>query len=1094
MNRNNFRDSTSLLSAEVKFPWAWFFFFFMSILCLTKYLDAQPQNVSFECLTLDQGLSQSTVASIVQDADGFMWFGTIDGLNKFDGYNFTVYQNNPDDSNSIADNWITSLCLGKDSSLWIGTLSRGLCRYDSRTDQFSNYRFDSILFDSPERQRLLAELPFTFSYLNYFTIKAIFEDHAGSLWIGTFGGGLYQFDRQCGEFIHHPFVFKEQNDLAYNIMTITETVQDGIGTLWIGTYGGGLVKYNEREGFTCYRSDQTNSNSLANNRIISICPDTCCGNQSLWIGTFGGGMDRFDFRMGGFAHYQTDPMNANSLSSNEIMSILKDCCNELWIGTFNAGLNRVVIDKDQVNRYQHDPTNINSLGSNEVLSLYEDRSGILWIGTNFGYGIYKFNRRKNKFTHYFYDPRNPKSLSENVVFSLFEDQAGSLWIGTFQTGINRFDRVKNAFINFAHDPKNPFSISDNHVRSIFEDSRGALWIGTFSGGLNYFDRKNNKFIHYKHNPNDSASISANQVRSIYEDEFGNLWIAAFGGGLDKFDRAAGRFSHYQHTPDNPNSLSHNQAYYITGDGKGKLWIATFGGGVCEFDIQSERFAHYQNDPEQPNSICDNRILTIYVDQRDSALIWFGSFGKGFDKFDKYNQTFTHYAMNDGLPNEVVYSILPDDNGTLWLSTNKGISKFDVETETFVNYDLLDGLQSNEFNAGAYHKSRRTGEMFFGGVNGFNCFDPEDIQITQEIPPVVITSFKVFDEEMCHQLGPTFKGKEIILSHRENFFSFEFSVLDYTDVAKHQYAYRLEGLDDDWIQCGTRRYVNYTNLDPGNYIFRVKGANCDGIWNEAGTYIKLRIKPRFYQTKYWHPTVVGMLILLIILFFTVRTKLKIRRSLELERIRHQEKELVQKTIAADFHDELGQKLTKISLFSEIVKTKLMNKAQDEIEYINKISKAAKELSSSTRDFIWTLNPTQNSLHDVALYLKDFGDEAFDKTGIDFRVEGISSQLEGITLPMEWRRHLILIFKEAMNNVIKHAGCTSLTFHVSVKENKFELSLSDNGIGCLNGKFAGGQGLMNMKHRAESIHGNLDIIFDEGKGTTIRFSGEIPQMGY
>jgi signal transduction histidine kinase len=275
---------------------------------------------------------------------------------------------------------------------------------------------------------------------------------------------------------------------------------------------------------------------------------------------------------------------------------------------------------------------------------------------------------------------------------------------------------------------------------------------------------------------------------------------------------------------------------------------------------------------------------------------------------------------------------------------------------------------------------------------------------------------------------------------------------------------------------------------------VKGANCDGIWNEAGTFIKLKIKPRFYQTKYWHPTVVGTLILLIILFFTARTKLKIRRSLELERIRNQEKERVQKTIAADFHDELGQKLTKISLFSEIVKTKLLNKSPDDIEYINKISKAAKELSSSTRDFIWTLNPTQDSLHDVVIYLKDFGDELFDKTGIDFRVAGISSQLEGINLPMEWRRHLILIFKEAMNNVIKHSECSGLTFHVSVNENKFELSLSDNGIGCLNGKLSGGQGLTNMKHRAELIHGNLDIIFDEGIGTTIRFSGEIPRMGY
>ncbi|MCU0642966.1 MAG: histidine kinase, partial [bacterium] len=1044
-----------------------FFIFFMCIFCLANHLNAQPQNISFECLTLDQGLSQSTVASIVQDHDGFMWFGTIDGLNKFDGYNFTVYKNNPGDSGSIADNWITSLFLGRDGTLWIGTLSRGLCNYDPRSDKFSNYRFDPIPIDSPERQRLLAELPFTFSYLNYFTIKAIFEDHAGSLWIGTFGGGLYQFDKKTGEFIQHPFVFEEKNDLAYNIMTINETIQNGVSTLWLGTYGGGLVKFTEGKGFAFYQHDPADSNSLVNDRIISICPDTSCGNRFLWIGTFGDGMDRFDLVSGEFKHCRNDPMNSNSLSSNQVMSILKDCCHELWIGTFDAGLNRLDVNKNQFSRYQHDPTNINSLGSNEVLSLFEDRSGILWIGTNFGYGINKFNRRKNKFAHYFHDPRDANSLSENVVFSLCEDRNGLLWIGTFQTGINRLDREKNEFVNFRHDPKNRFSISDNHVRAILEDSQGALWIGTFSGGLNYFDRRNNKFNHYKHHPDDSTSISANQVRSIYEDEFGNLWIAAFGGGLDKFDRAKRRFTHYQYDPNDSTSVSDNQVYFITGDGKGNLWVATFGGGFCQFNIQTAKFVRYRHHPDDEKTVCDDRILMIYLDRTDTNLIWLGSFGKGFDKFDKRSQTFIHFTEQDGLANGVVYSILPDDHGCLWLSTNKGISKFDPRTDTFVNYDLLDGLQSNEFNAGAYHRSQRSGEMFFGGVNGFNIFDPDQIQISSEVPPVVITSFKIFDEEMCHQFGPIFQGKAIALSHRENFFSFEFSVLDYTDVSKHQYAYKLEGLDHDWIQCGSRRYVNYTNLDPGNYIFRVKGANCDGVWNEAGTHINLKIKPRFYQTKYWHPTVVGTLILLIILFFTARTRLKIRRSVELERIRNQEKERVQKTIAADFHDELGQKLTKISLFSEIVKTRLLNKSPDDIDYINKISKAAKELSSSTRDFIWTLNPTQNSLHDVVLYLKDFGDELFDKTGIDFRVAGISSQLEGISLPMEWRRHLILIFKEAMHNVIKHSECSSLTFHVAVNASHFELSLDDNGIGCLNGKLSSGQGLTNMKHRAELI---------------------------
>ena len=1103
------RDSfaTMNLPQPVNLSMCYLIIFVLFPFCLGSFtaLNAQPQSITFDCLTLDQGLSQSTVASIVQDKDGYMWFGTIDGLNKFDGYTVTVYQNVPGDSTSIADNWITSLCLGTDAILWIGTLSRGLCKFDSKTGHFTNYQFNPIPVDSSLRESLLKELPFTFSYFNYYTIKSVYEDSFGSLWIGTFGSGLYKFDKEKNEFARYPFNLKGNHDLAYNIMSITETIQDGISALWLGTYGGGLVKFVESEGFSCYKHDPENQNSLSNNQIISVYPDTSGGKNTIWIGTFGGGLDKFDLNKEEFTHYRYDPHNPHSLSSDYVLSVLKDCCNELWIGTFNGGLNRFDINENRFIRYQHDATNVNSLGSNEVLSLYEDNSGILWIGTNFGYGINKFNRRKNKFIHYFHDLSDENSLSENVVFSIFEDRDGILWIGTFQTGLNRFDREKGIIQNYRHNSEDPNSLSDNHIRSIFEDSQGRLWIGTFSGGLNYFDRVNNKFIHYKHHPSDSNSLSADQIRSIFEDQSGNLWIAAFGGGLDKFNPDTGEFTHYRYDPDNPNSVSDNQVYFITGDKSSMLWIGTFGGGINAFNPKNETFTRIRHDPEQDNSLIDDRILTIYLDERDSNIVWIGTFGSGLDKlilgpdsigsrFDKNKQTFIHYTLKNGLPNEVVYGILPDEEGNLWLSTNKGLSKFNPQNETFINYDLLDGLQSNEFNAGAYYRNCRTGEMFFGGVNGLNCFFPDKIETNQNVPQVVITSFKVFDEEIADQIGPIFKGKEIELSHRENFFSFEFSVLDYTDVTKNQFAYKLAGLDEDWIDCGTRKYVNYTNLDPGNYVFRVKGSNCDGVWNEQGTYVKLRIKPRFYQTWWWHPMVVGLLILMIIILFTWRTRYNIKRSLELERIRNQEKELVQKTIAADFHDELGQKLTKISLFSEIMKKNLSDTSTENLEYISKISSSAKELSSSTRDFIWTLSPEQDSLHDVVIYLKDFGDELFDKTGVDFRVNGISRHLEKIRLPMEWRRHLILIFKEAMNNVIKHAGCSNLTLKILVNHNTLEMTLSDDGLGCFNGKLPGCQGLNNMKNRAKTIQGILNVIFNEGKGTTIQFVGEIPRMGY
>lgn len=1068
------------------------FLFFLIISCPTAY--SQNSLTRFDCLTLQDGLSQSTVSSIVQDKQGYMWFGTIDGLNKFDGYSFTVYDNNPDDSSSIADDWITALCLDRTGTLWIGTLSRGLSKYDHKTGRFTHYQFNPVEVNSRLRQILLTQLPFTFSYLNYYTIKSVFEDSRGILWIGTFGGGLYKFDRDSETFTHVPFVNDPTQGLAYNIMSICETVGASGRDMWIGTYGGGLVRFNEVEGFEYFLHDDQNPKSLNDDRIVTIYPDTVQSDNVLWIGMFGGGLDELVIIEKQFSHYQNEPGNENSLSSNNVMSILRDDCGALWAGTFDAGLNQFDLNEKKFVRYQHDPVNSSSLGSNEVLSLYEDRSGNIWIGTNFGYGINKFNRRKGAFAHCYHDPSNSNSLSEQVVFSLCEDREGVLWIGTFQTGLNRYDRKRNEFTNYRHDPKNPNLLSDNHIRAIFEDSRGMLWIGTFSGGLNFFDRKNNTFGHYKHDPSLASSISGNQVRSIFEDTAGNLWVGVFGGGLDKLDRDSGTFEHFRHDPADSNSLSSNHVYYICERNSEEIWIATFGGGINIFNPETGQSRHLRFDPNDVNSLADDRILTIYVDQKNPNIVWIGTFGRGLDRYDFNKKTFTHFTRAEGLPNDVVYSILPDENGNLWVSTNKGIAKFNPEAETFINYDVSNGLQSNEFNAGAYHRSQRSGEMFFGGVNGFNSFFPEKIEVNQVIPPVVITSLKIFDKEITDEIGPIYAGKEIELTHKANFFSFEFSVLDFTDVNKNCFAYKLDGLDKDWIHSGTRRYVNYTNLDPGDYVFRVKGANSDGTWNEQGISVQLRIKPRFYQNWWFHPLVVSLLILVVILFYTHRMRMKIKRSVELERVRNDEKEHVRKTIAADFHDELGQKLTKISLFSEIIKRKLSGTAPENFEYIEKINAAAKELSRSTRDFIWSVNPSQDSLYDVVIHLKDFGDELFDKTGVDFRVKGISKGLEFVKLSMEWRRHLVLIFKEGMNNVLKHAECKDVNFDVRLRTGTLEITLSDDGCGCDITESTNGLGLRNMQNRARQINSEVNIISNNGKGTKIQFIGEIPQTGY
>lgn len=1062
---------------------------FFLLWCLSNTTKLLPQEISFDCLTLDQGLSQSTVTSIIQDETGYMWFGTIDGLNRFDGYNFEVFKNDPNDSNSVSDNIIMSLCKCDSGALWIGTLSGGLNKYDYKTGRFKKYPIQAALYDSPLRREFVTNIPFNFSFLNHNSIKALCKDKNGNLWIGTFSGGLYRFDTQNKSFIHYPYDNGDTTGLMHNIMSICETVKDKKSTLWLATYGGGLIKFEQDNGFRYYSTDD----GLCENRIMAVFPDTLSGKQVLWLATYGGGLVKFEIEREKFYCYRPRSADQNSVSSNYLMSVRRDQFGDLWIGTFDAGLNRFDIRKNKFACFQHDPTNVNSIGSNEVLSLFEDQSGVIWIGTNFGYGINRFSRGKNLFKHYFHDPDNANSLSENVVFSIFEDRQGDVWVGTFQTGLNKFDRETETFINYRHDENDRYSISDNHIRSVYEDRFGRLWIGAFHGGLNYFNRDLNRFEHFLHNPQDPNSIGGNLVRSIYEDETGTLWIAVQSAGVERFDYATKKFTHFRHNPDDENSLCDDRAYYVTGDKKGSLWIATFGGGVSHYDLKLNQFTNYRHDPQNINSLCDQRIITISPDQNDNAIIWIGSFGSGFDKFNIQSQTFTHYTDMKGLPNNVVYAILPDDEGNLWISTNKGIGKFNPKNEIFINYNITDGLQSNEFNAGAYYKSQRTDEMFFGGVNGFNCFFPKNIMINNLVPNIVLTSLRIFDVELTDSIGPLVNGKQILLDPDVNFFSLEFSVLDFTNSRKNQYAFKLSCLENEWNYCGNRRFVNYTNLDPGEYVFHVKGANSDGVWNEKGSSIKLILKPHFYQTWWWHPTVVGVVILLVIIILTQRTRLKIKRSLELERIRVYESERVRKAIAADFHDELGQKLTRISLFSEIVRRKLSALSSVNIDYIEKINSIAKELAGSTRDFIWSLDPDRDSLYDMAIYLKDFGDEIFDKTDIDFRVDGISKNLEQIKLQIGWRRHLTLIFKEAMNNVIKHAQCQNVCFKIACNKNKYEISLFNDGIGNYKNPDLSADGIKKLESRAEKINCKLKIITNGKNGTTVLLQGEITQMG-
>ena len=805
--------------------------FQLFLLNLSTNLNAQEHHYRFQHISINDGLSQSTVQCMLQDSKGFLWFGTDDGLNRYDGYKFEIYRHDPEIPNSLSDNSIWAIFEDSYGELWIGTLN-GLNKFDREKNQFIRYQND------PQNLESLSDN----------IIWSIYEDSSRNLWIGTDNGGLNLFNRQKGSFIN----YKHDADNEFSLISnsVISILEDKTGNFWVGTFSG-LNRFDREQGkFYHYVSDPDNPNSLKNNEIVSIYEDR---SGTLWFGT-GEGLHSFNRERNQFIRY---PFASNLQRKLTIQTIFEDHLGSLWVGTDVGGLFKFNKEKGSFVHYTSNPDDPNSLSNNEVWSIYEDHSDVLWIGT--GLGLSKLNLGAKNFVHYQYRYKGQNCLSDNVVWSVVIDQLGYLWIGTDTGGLNKYDRKKNEFTVYKNNPNDPKSIGNNCVLSICEDRRGAIWIGTYGGGLNKFNRANETFFKFKHDPKDSNSLSSNFVQSIYEDDSGVLWIGTEQGVLNKFDRLKKTFTRYPLNKQGSDNSSTNEIWTIHEDRSGYLWIGTERGGLIKFDPKSETISYFQNDVNYSNSVSSNSILSIYEDK--FGTFWLGTGGGGLNKFDPIAEKFTHYRKKDGLPNDVVYGILVESNsadcllGNFWLSTNKGLSKFNPITRTFRNYDVWDGLQSNEFNSGAYFKNK-SGEMFFGGINGLTSFFPDNIKDNSFKPPIVFTDFKLFYKSL--PIGSSGDGRSILkksitetecieLTHNENIFSIEFSALNFAVPEKNLYKYKMEGMDRDWNILGTSNVVSFYQLPAGDYKLRVKGSNCDGIWNEDGALLKIKITPPFWKT-------------------------------------------------------------------------------------------------------------------------------------------------------------------------------------------------------------------------------------------------------
>ena len=805
-------------------------------------LSAEPSFapgsiVQFEHLTIEDGLSQNAGLAILQDSRGYLWIGSQDGLNRYDGYTIKVFKHDPEDPTSISHNSILSITEDQDGYLWIGTWGGGLNRFDPITETFVRYRYNP---DDP-------------SSLSNDVVTSIEEDSSGVLWVGTLGG-LNRYNPENDRFDHFTFDPYDSNSLSSDAVSVI--IEDSLGQLWIGTgalgtEGSGLNRFDAATGKAVhFRHDDSESTSLSSNNIASIyeAPD-----GTFWIATggfslAGAGLDQFDPRTGTARHFTHNPAIADSLSTNDLITLWGDSTGVLWLGTWSSGLDRMELARPgHFVHYQNDRFFSDSLSGDEVWSLHKDRSGTLWIGTSHS-GINKLPANSGQFSLYRNHPSNPDSLSTNATGAFAEDRHGNIWIATWGAGLERFDPQTGLFEHFRHDPENQESLSDDLFMAVYVDDYDMVWAGTLGKGLDSLDPTTGRVIHYVHDPEDSASLADNNIASIIPDKKSSLWIGTFGG-LSHYDPNTGSFTNYSNDPTNPSSLSENKVVSLLLDPKRNiLWIGTWGGGLSQLDLNNPlhtdpkraTFINYRHDPEDSSTISEDSVWTIH--QTADGSLWLGT-QLGLNRLDPNSGTFAHYTEKHGLPNNVVLGILEDDSGNLWLTTNNGLAQFDPRAQTFVNYDASDGLQSNEFNSNAYFRAR-SGIMYVGGINGFNAFRPADIKPNPVPPQVAITDFEVFNEPLHVDLS----GREPIqLSYKQDFISFEFTAFDFQAPQRNQYAYKLEGFDQEWIRAGNRRFATYTNLPGGQYLFRVKASNSDGTWNETGAALPIIITPPVWQT-------------------------------------------------------------------------------------------------------------------------------------------------------------------------------------------------------------------------------------------------------
>ena len=1021
------------------------------LLLFANNFFALGENIRFEHITINDGLSQSSVRAVYQDSYGFMWFGTNDGLNRYDGFNFKVFKNDPKDTTSISNNFIYDLVEDNNGILWIGT-SHGLNKYDRSTDKFTQIYFPNIYeksipsqtiysidtFDedsvtavwfstltgvfrySPESEKMKY-----YNFLNGFSSwavdKKIFlhKDHRNQLWAFTNMDGIYKLNKEVDEFVR---VRLESNGIRENNQ-LSDVYEDEDGNFWFGSING-LNKYNPETGeLKVYKEEfESALNESLNTGFINSIAETKDGN--LYLATGGYGLIRFNKHTSQVRVFKNNPFNNRTINLDVAHIVYTDNTEVLWIGTGGKGVDKM---SPYLNNFNTIVRTRDGLSINSIRTFFEDADGYLWIS---GYdGLDRYDPKKDKFESFYSNKKlfTGSRLNE-IAYAIIEDKERPekyLYFGTEGMGVFRYNISSEIFEQYYF---SNFQPGENIIKSLYDDGNGNLWIGT-NIGLLKLNKSSRNSTRYLHNPDDTLTIGPQNVTVIYEDSFGNFWLGTDKGGLNLMNRENETFKKF--------SVSLNK--------------------------QTRDLSHAES-----NSITGNFIKCVYEDSDKN--LWIGT-TSGLNKLNRDEGTFEQFTVNDGLPNNVVYGILEDDTGNLWLSTNYGLSRFNYKKKLFKNFNHLDGLQSNEFNTNAYLKTSN-GHLLFGGINGFNYFDPAQIKLNKTVPNIVLTEFLLFNRMV--EVGQEVDGRvllnntislvdTIVLNYQDNIFSFEYAALDYSSSGKNKYSYRLLGFNNKFSLPTTKRSVTFTNLDPGKYVLNIIGTNSNGVWNKNGINLHIIIKPPFWLT-WWF--------LVLIVFLVISTmysvyRYRISKITELERLRLK--------IASDLHDEVGSTLTKVSMRAQMLEMQTNDKSG--AANLKRISEQSREAVTTMRDIVWAIDSRNDRFENLVTKIKDTAHSLLSEQGVhvDFKINGLRNDDE---LPLNFRQNLFLVLKEALNNVAKHSNADKVEISINNNDDYLKMTIKDNGSNFNKRENLSGQGLRNMQMRAEKINGAVEFGFDDG----------------